>query len=226
MMEITPHQTPTPDDAAAGAAIYSRLLLSVYDLYVLGFSNRFVWRCPSRLILDFYNQHVSARHLDVGVGTGYFLDKCTFPIPDPIIALVDLNPNSLQFAARRLQRYRPSIYVANVLEPLQIEPADFDSIAINYVLHCLPGEISSKAVVFPNLKRLLRPGGVIFGSTILGKGVKHNVLAKRLMQIYNSKRIFSNLHDDGDDLESVLKTNFREYTIHVVGCVAFFVGRT
>ena len=226
-MKTTPHQTPVTDDAAAGAAIYSRPLLSVYDLFVLGFSNTLVWQCPSRLILDFYNEHVSGRHLDVGVGTGYFLDKCTFPTRNPTIVLADLNPNSLHVTAKRLQRYNPSIYVANVLEPLQIEPADFDSIAINYLLHCLPGNISSKAVVFQNLKPLLKQhGGVIFGTTILGKDIKRNFLAKKLMQVYNSKRIFANLEDNASDLESVLKANFRDYSIRVVGCVAFFVGRT
>jgi hypothetical protein len=71
------------DTAAAGAAIYSKLFLSVYDFYVLGFSNSFVWQCPSRLILAFYNEHISGKQLDVGVGTGYFLDKCQFPVPIP-----------------------------------------------------------------------------------------------------------------------------------------------
>ena len=223
-MKTTPHQTT--DDAAAGAAIYSRPLLSVYDLFVLGFSNSFVWECPSRLILDFYNEHVSARHLDVGVGTGYFLDKCTFPTLNPTIVLADLNLNSLQVTAERLQRYHPSIHVANVLEPLQIEPADFDSIAINYLLHCLPGNIPGKGIVFQNLKRLLKPGGVLFGTTILGQGIQRNFLAKTLMRVYNSKRIFSNLEDNASDLENVLKANFREYSMRVVGCVAFFVGPT
>ncbi len=226
MMKTNPHQTPVTDDAAAGAAIYSRTLLSVYDVFVLGFSNRFVWQCPSRLILDFYNAHVSAKHLDVGVGTGYFLDKCTFPTRHPTIVLADLNPNSLRVTSKRLQRYNPSIHIANVLEPLRIEPADFDSVAINYLLHCLPSNISSKGVVFQNLKRLLKPGGVVFGTTILGKGIKPNLLAKILMRFYNSKRIFTNIEDNATDLESILKANFRDYSIRVVGCVVFFVGRT
>ena len=225
-MKSTPHQTQVTDDAAAGAAVYSRPLLSVYDLFVLGFSNSFVWQCPSQLILDFYNEHVSGKHLDVGVGTGYFLDRCIFPTHNPTIVLADLNPNSLHVTAKRLQRYNPSIHVANVLEPLQIEPADFDSVAINYVLHCLPGTISSKGVVFQNLKPLLKHGGVIFGTTILGKGIKRNFLAKTLMQVYNSKRIFANLNDNAGDLESVLKATFRDHSIRVIGCVAFFVGRT
>lgn len=227
-MKTTHNKTQVMDDAvAAGAAIYSKPFLSIYDLYVLGFSNTFVWQCPSRLILDFYNEHISGKHLDVGVGTGYFLDKCKFPTSNPAIALVDLNPNSLQATAKRLQRYSLTTHIANALEPLRIEPADFDSIALNYLLHCLPGNILSKGAVFRNLKPLLNNnGGVTFGTTILGRGIKRNLLAKILMRAYNSKRVFSNTDDNVTDLESALKDNFRDYSVRVVGCVAFFVGRT
>lgn len=62
-------------DTAKGAAAYTRTSLAVYDLFVLGFSNSFAWKCPSRVILEFNNRHVSDRHLDVGIGTGYFLAK-------------------------------------------------------------------------------------------------------------------------------------------------------
>ena len=216
----------TDNAAAAGAAVYSKRVLSIYDLYVLGFSNAFVWRCPSRLILQFYNEHISGKHLDVGVGTGYFLDKCHFPVPNPTIALLDLNENSLQATAARLRRYRPTTHQANVLEPLSIEPAGFDSIALNYLLHCLPGTILSKGTVFNNLKPLLNSqGGVIFGTTILGEGVEQNFLAHTLMRIYNEKGIFGNVNDNASDLERVLKANFADYSIRIIGCVAFFVGR-
>ena len=119
----TPNRIQKTDDAvAAGAAVHSRPFLSIYDLYVLGFSNTVVWQCPSHLILDFYNENVSRKHLDVGVGTGYFLDKCKFPIHDPIIALAGLNLNSLQATAKRLQRYEPTIHLRKVLEPLHRYP--------------------------------------------------------------------------------------------------------
>ena len=102
-------------DASSGAAVYTPATLALYDLLVLGFSNSFVWNCPSRLILDLYDQHVSPKHLDIGVGTRYFMDRCRFPA-SPKIALVDLNPNSLEKAARRLRRYAPSCHVGDALE--------------------------------------------------------------------------------------------------------------
>jgi ubiquinone/menaquinone biosynthesis C-methylase UbiE len=214
-------KTPSPEH---GAAVYNQAVLAVYDFYVLGFSNTFVWQCPSRLILDFYNEHVSNRHLDVGVGTGYFLDKSSFPTPTPKLALMDLNPNSLQVASRRVRRYAPTLHQANVLETITLEPASFDTISLNYLLHCLPGDFASKGVVFQHLKPLLSERGVIFGTTILGQGVKHNLLAKFHLQLYNSRKIFSNTSDGLEGLESILKEHFQAYILKVVGCVAFFVA--
>lgn len=212
-------------ETAAGAAAYRRSTLALYDLLVLRFSCRSIWRCPSSAILDLYNEHISANHLDVGVGTGYFLDRCAFPAPQPRIALADLNADSLVVTARRLRRYAPATHRANALEPLQIEPANFDSIAVNFLLHCLPGAIPQKSVVFQHLKPLLNPAGKIFGATVLGKGVEHSAAAKILMRIYNSKGIFSNADDSLEDLKRALKENFREYELRLVGCAALFVGK-
>lgn len=172
-----------------------------------------------------FTTHVSANHLDIGVGTGYFLDKCTFPTPAPEITLVDLSPDSLEIAANRIARYHPKIYIADVLEPLVLSSANFNSIGINYVFHCLPGIITSKGTVFTHLKSLLKPEGVIFGATILGKEVPLGVLAKKFLQVYNRTGIFNNAQDSRTDLEHMLKTNFPHYTLHIIGCVAFFAGQ-
>ncbi len=212
-------------DARKGAAAYTPLALAFYDLAVLKFSNSFVWQCSSHVLLDFYNEHISNNHLDIGVGTGYFLDRCRFPSAAPKIALFDLNPNSLAKSAKRLRRYNPSCYVGNALQRIDIGMSGFGSISLNYLLHCLPGNLASKSIVFENVKPLLRDGGVIFGSTILGEGVRHNPLAKQLLKIYNAKGIFSNLSDRQSDLEAGLKAHFDEHTIHVEGCVALFSAR-
>ena len=212
-------------DTRKGAAAYTPLALAFYDFAVLGFSNSFVWQCSSHVLLDFYNDHISDTHLDIGAGTGYFLDRCRFPSTVPKIALFDLNPHSLAKSAKRLRRYNPSCYLGNALQPIDISMSGFDSISLNYLLHCLPGNLASKSIVFEHVKPLLRDGGVIFGSTILGEGVRHNPLAKQLMKIYNAKGIFSNLSDRQSDLEAGLKAHFDEHTIHIAGCVALFSAR-
>src|SRR6202140_5358392 len=138
---------------------------------------------------------------------------------------VRLNPHSLAKSAKRLRRYNPSCYMGNALQRIDIGMSGFDSVSLNYLLHCLPGNLASKSIVFEHVKPLLRDGGVIFGSTILGEGVRHNLLAKQLMKIYNATGIFSNLSDRQSDLEAGLKAHFDEHTIHIAGCVALFSAR-
>ena len=68
-------------------------------------------------------------------------------------------------------------------------------------------------------------GGVIFGSTILGRGVEHNLLGRRLMRLYNRKGIFSNLEDDRRGLEQGLASQLTDLDVEIVGAVALFSGR-
>jgi 2-polyprenyl-3-methyl-5-hydroxy-6-metoxy-1,4-benzoquinol methylase len=213
------------EQVEAGQAVYSKRTLAVYDFVVLGVSNRFLWKCPTRGLEEHYNQHVTANHLDVGVGTGYFLDRCRFPSMTPRVALMDLNAEALAFASRRIARYKPETYRRNVLEPIAIDAEPFDSVAINYLLHCIPGTIQSKAVAFDHLKALMRPNAVIFGSTLLQGGVRRNWFAQRLMAAYNKKGIFANERDDLDGLKRALADRFRDVSVRVIGCAALFSGR-
>ena len=63
------------DPAYKGQADYSRTVLRLYDPLVLGPVARYVWRCPSDRLTEHYRRHVRDRHLDVGPGTGYFLER-------------------------------------------------------------------------------------------------------------------------------------------------------
>jgi hypothetical protein len=76
------------------------LVLALHDLAVLGLSNSFVRQCASNVLLDFHNEHISDKHLDIGVGAGHFLDRCRFPSTMPKIALFDLSPHSLAKSAK------------------------------------------------------------------------------------------------------------------------------
>jgi len=227
---VTNRGVADEQDAARGAAVYSGSALALYDAFVVGFSNTFAWKCPSHLLVDFYNRNVSSEHLDVGVGTGYFLDKCRFPVPSPKLTLVDLNPNCLRTASRRVRRHHPAYdlagcHLANVLEPLDLGDASFGSIGLNYVMHCLPGGMSTKSAAFANLKPWLKPGGVLFGATILGVGVEHGFLARKLMNVYNAKGIFGNISDSEEGLRGALREHFEGSSVRVAGSVALFSAR-
>ena len=212
------------DPAYRGQAIYSERTLRAYDTVVVKLSNSLAWRCPARIIQAQYDDRVSAVHLDVGPGTGHYLDRCRFPVDAPDITLLDANADVLRYAARRLERYRPKIHAADVLKAIDLAPASFRSIALSYVLHCLPGDLDTKAAAFDNLAPLLAPGGVLFGTTILGRGVDHTRLGRILLRAYNRKGIFSNLNDDRDALERCLAGRFPHYELEVTGAVALFAA--
>lgn len=223
-MTAEPFAIDRADPAHAGQAVYTKGTLRAYDTLVVRLSNTFVWRCPRRTIRDHYQRHVGATHLDVGPGTGYYLDHVRFPSDAPRITLLDPNPEVLRFAARRLRRYAPTVHAANALAPIDLEPGSFDSAALGYVLHCLPGDLEAKAVVFDNVAALVRPGGVIFGATILHDGASHTRLSRKLMGVYNHKRIFSNVDDSLEELHRQLARRFDRYDGEVVGAVALFAA--
>ena len=215
--------------AEAGQAVYSQRTLAAYDWVVLGLSNRWIWRCPTPRLLKHYNQHLSANHLDVGVGTGYFLDRAKYP-GDEIrrrlrVVLMDMNEYSLAYAARRVSRLGPEEYQQNILEPISHDLASFDSIGINYLIHCLPGTLTTKAILFEHLCPLLTPDGTLFGSTLLHQGVSRGWTARRLMAFYNAKGIFSNQSDSLAGLRAVLERYFQRVSIDVEGAVALFSAR-
>jgi SAM-dependent methyltransferase len=214
----------TQADVDAGAASYRGLGLKLYDSFVLGLNTRYAWKCPNERIVRLYDENVSANHLDIGVGTGYFLDHCRFPSANVRLGLMDLSSESLQHTARRLERFHPETYLANVLEPLAVK-APFDSVGLNYLLHCLPGTMQTKRAVFRNVAAVLEPGGVVFGATVLQGGVNHNWLARKMLVSLNEKRIFTNLHDDVAGLRDNLAAHFSEHEVEVVGGVGVFRGR-
>lgn len=207
----------------AGQAVYSKSVLSIYDLWVLGFSNTFLWRCPTKKIGHEFTKHVTPNHLDVGVGTGYYL-KHYLSGKTGRIALLDLNENSLHATAYAISTLNPEIYHRNILEPLNLDCHKFDSISINYLLHCLPGNLYEKSIIFEHLFENLNSGGILFGSTILGKDIPKNFFAKKIMSLYNDKGIFCNLDDNFKTLTNVLNTKLSHVHIKVVGCVALFSG--
>ena len=56
-------------------------------------------------------------------------------------------------------------------------------------------------------------------------GVSPNWLAKRLMNAYNNKGVFSNLYDSAEGLKRELEDRFSDVSVEVVGCVALFSAR-
>jgi len=80
-----------PSGLPASSAGYTRAVLMIYDLWVTHFSNRYVWRCSVDIHRDHYRKWIGKRHLEVGVGTGYYLSGATLREVQHV-ALLDPNP--------------------------------------------------------------------------------------------------------------------------------------
>ncbi|HJB11772.1 MAG TPA: class I SAM-dependent methyltransferase [Candidatus Brachybacterium merdavium] len=212
------------DVVRRGARIYSKPVLGAYDLLVVRLSNSVAWRCPRHLMLELYNCYLGPRHLDVGPGTGWYLAHA-HRVPASQITLMDLNPHSLDSASAHLGAVEHRTVVADVLDPLPESIGPMDSIAANFLIHCLPGSWSEKGTAFRHLADRLSDEGVLFGATILGRGVDHNLVGQGLMALYNTIGVFQNRDDDARGLEAALRLSFQDVTVRVVGTVALFTAR-
>ena len=138
---------------------------------------------------------------------------------------MDLNRNSLGRTSRRIRRYAPQRHLANVLDPIDLPAGSFKSMGMNYLLHCLPGGMERKAVVFANVRPLLAEDGVVFGTTFLGRAAEHSRVARDAIERGNKHGHLSNLDDDLEGLRSALEQHFSSHELELCGSVALFAAR-
>lgn len=222
-------ESPQHLDGEAGASVYSPTILKLYDIFVNRFSHRFVWQCPTKaVLLPFYKKHLGRKHLDVGVGTGFFISRAGLTSSHEV-GLMDLNENCLRAAAAQVKQGKVGevrTFRRDLMQP-SAEPADtgYDSISLFHVLHCLPGTMDDKETAIANLKRYLSKNGVLYGVTILGDEVHHNAIGRSLLKVYNDKGIMHNLGDKLEDLQRMLKRQFQNVDVRRHNKVALFVAR-
>lgn len=216
--------------AGASSYAYNAISLHIYDYYVLGLTNSVGWRCPTdSVLLPFFQANAGPRHMDVGVGSGYFPTTMHqreghLGWPKKLV-LVDLNPNCLEQVSCRVGLPDRTLCLHNdALQPLP-DIGPFDSISLMFLLHCLPGPPERKARIFGNLKPHLTDDGTLFGATVLGQGILHNWFGLILMWIYNWFGMFGNFADGAGHFLEALKEEFEEVEGTVIGCVLIFKAR-
>jgi SAM-dependent methyltransferase len=210
------------DQVSRGQAVYTRRTLATYDVFVLGFMNHVVWRCPTSGLTRHYEEHLGAEHVEVGVGTGYFLDRAAAQLHR--LTLVDLNQDALAHVGRRLARFRPRTITANALEPWPLPRASADSVGLGYLLHCLPGDFAVGGKAIAHAARVVRDDGCVFGATILSSGVRHTWLSRSQLRLLNARGVFHNRQDDLAGLRNALDSEFHRFEISVRGAVAVFAA--
>lgn len=198
-------------------------LLFFYDVILYRFVSQYIWRCKPKILIEHYKKNTSKNHLELGVGTGYLLKKAN-PAHDISLSLMDLSQSCLEKSAKQLTAYKPKQYQQNILEPIANPIKKFDSIGINYVLHCIPGDFNEKSIVFKHLNSVLNDNGILFGSTVLHSGVKNSLLAQLLMWICNRIGLFNNKKDQANELYSALKKYFNSVELQKIGSVGVFIA--
>jgi SAM-dependent methyltransferase len=210
------------DPAYKGQRDYNALLLAAYDPLVLGPIARFVWRCPTTRLVELYREHIRDRHLDVGPGTGYFLDHAGLS-DGSRITIVDPNRNVLRHVSQRLRSLDVTPVEADVLKPLPFD-GPFDSAALHLVIHCLPGPTPRKAAAVADVAAVLAPGGVLFGASVIGTSGRHTRTARMFLRAFNWQGGFDNLGDTEDGLRDILGASFERVELESVGSIAIFAA--
>jgi SAM-dependent methyltransferase len=210
------------DPAYRGQSDYSPALLRLYDPLVLGPIARFVWRFPVNAHTNYYPKHIRPNHLDIGPGTGFFLEHSGLPEGSKV-TIIDPNANVLRHVKRRLRRLDVTAIQADVLKPLPVAGL-FDSVGLSMVLHCLPGPMERKAPAIENIARVMTAGGVLFGATVLGRSAPHTRLGRAFLWAFNKRGAFGNLDDTEAGLRDILQRSFRNVELELVHGIAVFVA--
>ena len=211
------------DPAYRGQAEYNELLLRLYDPLVLGPISRYVWRCPAEKGVRLYREHIRPNHLDVGPGTGYFIEHAGLPAGSAV-TILDPNRTVLRHVSRRLRDLDVTVVEADILKPLP-PMGPFSSAGMNAVLHCLPGPMARKALAVANIASVLAPDGVLFGATVLGRSTRHTRMGRGFLWAFNRRGVFDNLDDTEEGIAEILRRSFGQVKIETCGGLAIFVAR-
>ncbi|KAK3346025.1 methyltransferase [Lasiosphaeria hispida] len=225
-----------------GAFWYNALTLQIYDAWVLGFNMSFVWRCTTEtVLLPFFRENFSRRHLDIGVATGFFpatalAQQPPATLPAQEITLFDLNEIALRSAKARINadNQKTPVSVTTVHAdalagvPPELEGMRFDSVSLFNVLHCIPAHQERKNRVFELAADVLSDDGVVFGCSVLG--IKHhawwNPLGWMTMAFFNLVgSAFGNWEDEPAVFEQGLRREFEDVKTWIVGSVFLFRAR-
>lgn len=145
--------SPASTDASCRETVrtYDRIA-PVYDLLDGIYERSWKWRLRAELF-----GHASGRILDAGVGTG-----CNMPFypKDAEVVGIDMSEKMLAKAEARAQALgRPVTLRRMNLLSLDFPDASFDTVAVTFVLLCLPDELQEPAL--RELRRVTKPEGRI-----------------------------------------------------------------
>lgn len=132
-----------------------------------------------RALVDAANLRANLRVLDIGCGTGNLAVAVRRRYPDVEVVGLDPDPRALKRAHRKTARAGLAVRLdQGYAQELPYPDAAFDRVLSSLMLHHLGR--AAKAGMLAEVRRVLRPGGLLvladFGGSIAG----HGVLARRM----------------------------------------------
>ena len=143
-------------------------------------------------IFEHHFQKYSRNHLEIGPGTGYFLQR-RYPISH--LTLMDINKDTLDYTRHNLKGNYPHISVMEhdiFKKPKRLDRVQ--SVGINYVLHCVPGRLDTKLECLVNNIHVGRDT-TFFGATVIQDDTNQTFLSKTELYLLNKYKIFYNQND-------------------------------
>ena len=190
--------------------------MKLYDLLVNKINCRFIWRCHENNIHQNYNKCISKNHLEIGPGTGYFIEKYKFNK----LLINDINKNILQYSSLYLKTHNPKLIQCNLFNQ-KLNVKNINSIGINYVLHCVPGKLEDK--LFKLINNLEYKNKLcLFGATVINDPEYNNIFSKYMIFWLNYMNIFNNKNDYSYNLVKKCEANNLNIEWKIIGCVMIF----
>ena len=193
-----------------------------YDKFVNEINCEKVWKCSRKHIINNYNSNINYNHLEIGPGTGMFLKKENLNVNLNKLTLVDINNKILNHSRHNLDSEHSNInsLVYDLFSYEIPSNIEFNSVGINYVLHCVPGNLQTK------LDKLIGNLGNnkynLFGASVICDPLHMNPIAEYELMFLNAVGIFYNNNDTYEELNEYLNNKNYNFSLKKQGYVAIF----
>lgn len=200
----------------------SKVTVTFYDSVIINGISKYIWKCDPVIHVQRYQKYASSTcHLDIGPGSGYYLSRSNVKNAD----IVDINTSTLDRTKERVPV--GNSFLENVFERPLATKKQYNSIALNRVLHVVPGDVEHKlGNLLDNLQPNMNDDCVLFGSTCAGVVFteRHSMPALAFMTLLSEFRIFHNDADYEENVELTLKKYFKEVDVSSHGSEIAFVA--
>ena len=216
-------------EKAQRSAWNNQVILKLYD-YLSRYISPIAFNYNLSDNIKLYNLHINKStkyHLEIGVASVHDLEKCTLQQIEREnikITLLDFVENPLKISKQSLIKhgYKTENIDTHCCDILQLNAKklkyqQYNTIAMQGVLHCVPGSINDKLPkIIKNLSVVMDSNTILFGSTSCALPPTNKSFTKYLSPISIYKK------DKFDDLKHVFQQYFEHCDIKLVGHVTEF----